>query len=469
MEERLLYIETFGCQMNEHDSGKIAALLARRQYRLTDDPEKADLIVVNTCAIREKAEHKFRSSLGRYRALKERKPDLVIGVGGCVAQQEGAALLRQVPHVDLVFGTQSILRLPAMLDDVARRRRVADTDFTTELSQRFDADLIPLSSSPAKAWVTVMEGCDLLCAFCVVPVTRGREISRPAGEILDEVRQLAERGVREVTLLGQTVNAFGRRKGQVPFHELLAAIDEVPGIDRIRFTSSHPIYVTPGLIDAYRRLKHLCPHLHLPVQSGSDPVLARMRRRYTRGEYLDLVGRLREARPDVALTTDIITGFPGETDEDFEATLSLLLDVRYSDLYAFAYSERPGTRAPAFSDAVPAPVRKARLARLLDFQAEIGLAGNTARVGDVEDVLVEGRSRTDPSRLTGRTGHNKVVNFVVRSAERLETGDRAGALSGAIVPVRILEAHPNSLFGEYRPDPPGPPDEEGADGVREER
>jgi len=452
MQEKLLYIETFGCQMNEHDSGKIAALLARRRYRLTEDPEKADLIVVNTCAIREKAEHKVRSSLGRYRALKERRPGLVIGVGGCVAQQQGEALLRQVPHVDLVFGTQGILRLPGLLDDVARRRRVADTDFTTDLRARFDADLLPISPAPAKAWVTVMEGCDLFCTFCVVPTTRGREISRPAGEILEEIRRLAERGVKEVTLLGQTVNAYGRRKGQVAFHDLLAAIDEVPGIERIRFTSSHPIYVTAGLVEAYRRLKHLCPHLHLPVQSGSDRVLHRMRRRYTRAEYLDVVGRLRDARPDLALTTDVITGFPGETEEDFEATLSLLAEARFSDLYAFAYSERPDTKAPAFPDPVPEAARRDRLARLLAFQTEIGLAGNAGHVGCVEDVLVEGRSKTDPSRLTGRTGHHKVVNFTVRSGGR--SGDPAGPLAGAIVPVRIVEAHPNSLVGEYHPEVP---------------
>ena len=455
MDEKLLYIETFGCQMNEHDSGKIAALLARQRYRLTDDPEKADLIVVNTCAIREKAEQKFRSSLGRYRALKERKPGLVIGVGGCVAQQRGESLLRQVPHVDLVFGTQGILRLPALLDDVAHRRRVTDTDFTTDLRARFDPELIPLSTTPAKAWVTVMEGCDLFCTFCVVPTTRGREISRPAEQVLDEVRRLATRGVKEVTLLGQTVNAYGRRKGQVPFHDLLAAIDEVPGIARIRFTSSHPIHVTLGLVEAYRRLKHLCPHFHLPVQSGSDRVLARMRRRYTRREYLDIVARLRNARPDLALTTDVITGFPGETEEDFEATLSLLAEVRFSDLYAFAYSERPDTKAADFPDPVPVGVRKDRLARLLALQAEIGLAGNRSRVGCIEEVLVEGRSRTDPSRLTGRTGHHRVVNFEVRadarSGSRPPAGDPAGRLAGAIVPVRILEAHPNSLFGEYRP------------------
>jgi tRNA-2-methylthio-N6-dimethylallyladenosine synthase len=462
MEEKLLYIQTFGCQMNEHDSGKIAALLERRRYRLTDDPEKADLIVVNTCAIREKAEQKFRSSLGRYRLLKERRPGLLIGVGGCVAQAEGERLLRRLPHVDLVFGTQGLLRLPGMLDDVARRRRVVDTDFSTDLRQRFDADLIPISPSPAKAWVTVMEGCDLLCTFCVVPATRGREISRPAPQILDEVRRLAAGGVKEVTLLGQTVNAYGRRQGQIPFHELLAAIDEVPGIERIRFTSSHPIHVTAGLVEAYRRLKHLCPHLHLPVQSGSDGVLARMRRRYTRAGFLEIVGRLREARPDLALTTDIITGFPGETPEDFEATLSLLAEVRFSDLYAFAYSERPGTRAPSLPDPVPVPLRRERLARLLAFQARIGLADNAGHVGCVEDVLVEGRSRTDPARLAGRTGHNKVVNFTVRSGARPEadsgtsgprppSGDLAAHLQGTIVPVRILEGHPNSLLGEHQP------------------
>ena len=450
MDEKLLYIETFGCQMNEHDSGKIAALLDHRSYSLTDDPEKADLIVVNTCAIREKAEQKFRSSLGRYRLLKERRPGVVIGVGGCVAQQQGEALLKQAPQVDLVFGTQGIPRLPALLDEVARGRRVADTDFTTDLRDRFDAGLTPVSSIPAKATVTVMEGCDLFCTFCVVPATRGREISRPAEQILDEVRRLAARGVKEVTLLGQTVNAYGRRRGAVTFDALLAAIDEIPGIERIRFTSSHPIYVTPGLVEAYRRLKHLCPHLHLPVQSGSDRVLARMRRRYTRAQYLGIVARLRDARADLALTTDIIVGFPGETNEDFEATLALLREVRFSDLYAFAYSERPGTKAPSLPDPVPESVRKERLALLFALQAEIGLAGNASRVGCVEDVLIEGRSRTDPSRLTGRTGHHKVVNFVVRSGG--PSGDSAGRLAGAILPVRILEAHFNSLVGEYQPD-----------------
>ncbi|MFQ5458428.1 MAG: tRNA (N6-isopentenyl adenosine(37)-C2)-methylthiotransferase MiaB, partial [Myxococcota bacterium] len=332
--ERYLYLETFGCQMNEHDSEKIAAVLARENYRLTRDPAKADLILLNTCAIREKAEQKYLSTLGRYRPLKDQKPDLIIGVGGCAAQQAGERLLRQCAHVDLVFGTHNILKLPALLREVREKRRVARVDFTSALENRFDETLIPLSRHPAKAYVTVMEGCDLFCAFCVVPYTRGREVSRPPGQILAEVRALAGRGVKEVTLLGQTVNAYGRRDGQTPFHALLFAIDAVPGIARVRFTSSHPRYLSEGLIDAYRRMKHLCPHLHLPVQSGSDTTLARMRRHYTRARYVEIIAQVRRARPDVAVTTDLIAGFPGESEEDFEATLDLMREARFADCYA---------------------------------------------------------------------------------------------------------------------------------------
>ena len=435
--DKYLYLETFGCQMNEHDSEKIAAVLARDNYRLTRDPQQADLILLNTCAIREKAEQKYRSTLGRYRALKARKPELIIGVGGCSAQQQGERLLKQCPHVDLVFGTHSILRLPALLDEVRERRRVVSVDFTDSLEDRFDATILPISRDPAKAYVTVMEGCDLFCTFCVVPFTRGREVSRPPAQILSEVRALADRGVKEVTLLGQTVNAYGRRRGQTPFHELLLAIDEIPGVERVRFTSSHPLYATEGLIDAYRRMKHLCPHLHLPVQSGSNRTLARMRRRYTREAYLDIVARVRKARPDVAVTTDLLVGFPGESAEDFEETLGLMREVRFSDAYTFAYSERHVTRAAAYPDQVPQRERKERLARVLALQKEISLADNQSRIGGIEDVLVEGRSKTDAARLTGRTGHNKVVNFA---------GDPK--LAGTITPVQITAAFPNSLGGE---------------------
>jgi tRNA-2-methylthio-N6-dimethylallyladenosine synthase len=432
-----LYLETFGCQMNEHDSEKIAAVLARRDYRLTSDPEQADLILLNTCAIREKAEQKYRSTLGRFRAIKERRPDLIIGVGGCAAQQSGDRILREIPHVDVVFGTQALLRLPALLDQVREERRAADLDFTTRLTDRFDSSLIPQSRHPARAYVTVMEGCDLFCSFCVVPYARGREISRPADQILTEVRVLAERGVKEITLLGQTVNAYGRRRGQVTFAALLAAIDRVPGIARIRFTSSHPIYMTEGLIETYERLEHLCPHLHLPVQSGSDRILGLMRRRYDRAGYCDIVRRLREVRPDVALTSDIIVGFPGETVVDFEETLSLMREIRFSDLYAFAYSERSGTKASTLTGWIPEPLRRERLARVLELQRKIGLEENRSRIGAIDKVLVEGRSRTDPAKLTGRTGHNKVVNFA---------GDPA--LAGSIAAVQIIDASSSSLLGK---------------------
>jgi tRNA-2-methylthio-N6-dimethylallyladenosine synthase len=435
--DKRLYLETFGCQMNEHDSEKIAAVLARRDYRLTSDPEQADLILLNTCAIRERAEQKYRSTLGRYRAIKERRPDLIIGVGGCAAQQSGERILRETSYVDMVFGTQALLRLPALLDEVREKRRVADLDFTRSLTDRFDSSLVPLSRHPARAYVTAMEGCDLFCSFCVVPHTRGREISRPANQILTEVRALAERGVKEVTLLGQTVNAYGRRRGQVSFAALLAAIDRVPGIARIRFTSSHPVYMTAGLIEAYGRLEHLCPHLHLPVQSGSDRILGLMRRRYDRAGYRDIVRRLRTACSDVALTSDIIVGFPGETEADFEETLSLMREIRFSDLYAFAYSERSGTKASTLPGWVPEPLRRERLARVLDLQRKIGLEENRARIGAIEEVLVEGRRKTDPGRLTGRTGHNKVVSFA---------GDPA--LAGSIEAVRIVDASPGSLLGK---------------------
>jgi len=435
---RKLFIKTFGCQMNEHDSARTAQLLAAaRGLVLTDDPAEADVLLVNTCSVREKAQEKVFSQLGQWRPLKARRPGVVIGVGGCVASQEGAAIRDRASYVDIVYGPQTLHRLPEMLEQVERTRRpVVDVSFPEV--EKF-ACLPPPRVEGPTAYVTVMEGCSKYCTFCVVPYTRGEEVSRPFDDVIAEVAQLAAQGVREVTLLGQNVNAYrgATHDGDVADLALLihycAAID---GIGRVRFTTSHPTEVTDGLVEAFGAVPQLVEHLHLPVQSGSDRILTRMKRRHTVADYRQTVARLREARPRLSLSSDFIVGFPGETDEDFRATLDLVDEIGFDHSFSFIYSPRPGTPAAAFPDDVPLESKRARLTTLQERLSRSEHAISAAMVGAVHTVLVEGPSRKDPLMLAGRTENNRVVNFA---------GDPS--LIGTFVPVVITEALPNSMRG----------------------
>jgi len=434
-----LYIQTYGCQMNLYDSDRIARLMAQEGYATTDVPEDADLLILNTCSVRDKAEQKVYSALGRWRELKEKKPGIVIGVGGCVAQQEGAALFRRAPYLDVVFGTQNIHKLPRMVEEAAAsRERAVELAFYRDPSYMEDAGAEPVVRG-AKAYVTIMQGCNKVCSFCIVPYVRGRELSRPSAAILAEIEALAARGVKEVMLLGQNVNSYGKTAAcELSFPELLARIDRIDGIERIRFTTSHPEDLSPGLIEAYAHLCKLCEHLHLPVQSGSDAVLKRMRRGYTREEYLDRIRRLLKRRPGVALSTDIIVGFPGETEAEFSDTLEILQEVEYDDLYAFAYSPRPHTAASKlYADDVAGEAKRRRLDEVLRLQAEISRRKNQACIGRTEEILVDGIAKLGRGQMTGRTRANRIVNF-----------PGPEELSGAIAEVRITGAGANSLTGE---------------------
>ena len=436
---RRLYIKTFGCQMNEYDSARIAdVLFASHGIIPAASPEDADILLLNTCSVREKAQEKVFSLLGRWKTLKAARPGVVIGVGGCVASQEGEAIRARAPYVDLVFGPQTLHRLPDMLNKLeAGREAVIDTSFPE--IEKFDSLPQPRAEGPT-AYVSIMEGCSRYCTFCVVPYTRGEEVSRPFDDVIAEVAQLAQQGVREVNLLGQNVNAYRgeMHDGEIADLALLihyvAAID---GIDRIRYTTSHPVEMSDSLIEVYAEVPELVSHLHLPVQSGSDRILALMKRGHTALEYRDKVARLRERRPDLSLSSDFIIGFPGETDADFEATMQLVTELDFDHSFSFIYSARPGTPAAALPDDVPLAVKKARLARLQAQISRQAAAIGQAMVGTVRRVLVEGPSRKDPAQLSGRTENNRAVNF-----------DGSPELIGRFVDVRITEALPNSLRGE---------------------
>ncbi len=433
-----VYIQTHGCQMNEYDSGKMLDVLRESGGMvLTDDPEQADVLLLNTCSIREKAQEKVFSLLGRWRALKEARPGVVIGVGGCVASQEGEALRIRAPFVDLVFGPQTLHRLPEMVRS-ARLQGLPVVDISFPEIEKFDRLPEPRAEGPT-AFVSIMEGCSKYCTFCVVPYTRGEEISRPFDDVLTEVVQLAAQGVREVTLLGQNVNAY-----RGPMHDgeladlalLIHYVAAVDGIERIRFTTSHPVEFSDSLIQAFAEVPELVSHVHLPVQSGSDRILAAMKRGHTVIEYKSKIRRLREARPDISLSSDFIIGFPGETDADFEATMALIEQIGFDQSFSFIYSRRPGTPAASLPDDVPLAVKKARLARLQARINEMARAISEAMVGGVERILVEGPSRKDPDQLAGRTANNRVVNF-----------EGPADLTGRFVEVRITEALNNSLRG----------------------
>ncbi len=433
-----LYIKTFGCQMNEYDSEKMADVLRESHgYQLTENPEDADLLLVNTCSIREKAQEKVFSELGRWRRWKERRPELMIGVGGCVASQEGHGISKRAPFVDVVFGPQTLHRLPEMIDEV-RDKGLPVVDISFPEIEKFDRLPEPRAEGPT-AFVSVMEGCSKYCTFCVVPYTRGEEISRPLDDVITEVVSLARQGVREINLLGQNVNAYRGPMfdGQIAdLATVIYYVAAVDGIDRIRFTTSHPVEFTDSLIQAYAEVPQLANYLHLPVQNGSDRILARMKRGHTTLEYKQKIRKLRKARPDISLSSDFIVGFPGETDADFEATMNLIAEIGFDQSFSFIYSARPGTPAASYADDTPTDVKKKRLQIL---QARINSQAmkiSKAMVGTTQSVLVERPSKKSPAQYAGRTENMRWVNF-----------DGDASCVGAFVDVVITEALPNSLRG----------------------
>ncbi|MCK6411465.1 MAG: tRNA (N6-isopentenyl adenosine(37)-C2)-methylthiotransferase MiaB [Azonexus sp.] len=439
-----LFIRTFGCQMNEYDSDKMADVLnAAEGVVKTDNPEEADIILFNTCSVREKAQEKVFHDLGRVKHLKQKNPNLVIGVGGCVASQEGDAIVSRAPYVDVVFGPQTLHRLPQLIAERKEKGKAA-VDVSFPEIEKFDA-MPPSEVKGASAFVSIMEGCSKFCTFCIVPYTRGGEVSRPFNDVLTEVADLAANGVGEVTLLGQNVNAYrGDMEGtdeKADLALLIEYIAEVPGIERIRYTTSHPREMTQRLFDTYLKVPKLVSHLHLPVQAGSDRVLAAMKRGYTALEYKSIIRKLRAARPDISLSSDFIVGFPGETDDDFEKTMKLIDEVGFDTSFSFIYSPRPGTPALELDDNTPPEVKSARLTRLQKRIEEQAQVISQAMVGSIQRVLVEGLSKKDANELAGRTDNNRVVNFVGGSAN-------SARLINTFVDVRITSALAHSLRGE---------------------
>jgi len=435
-----LHIKTWGCQMNEYDSSKMADLLNTEQgYTYTEDPEQADVLLLNTCSIREKAQEKVFHQLGRWKELKAGNPNLVIGVGGCVASQEGDAIRQRAPFVDLVFGPQTLHRIPEMLDKIGSGESgLVDVSFPE--IEKFDRLPEPKAEGPT-AFVSIMEGCNKYCTYCVVPYTRGEEVSRPVDDVLYEVAQLAEQGVREVNLLGQNVNAYRgeTHDGDIcHFAELLALVASIDGIDRLRYTTSHPVEFTDDIIAAYEEIPELVDHLHLPVQSGSDRILSMMKRSHTALEYKSIIRKLRKVRPDICLSSDFIVGFPGETDADFTATMNLIQDVGYDISFSFIFSARPGTPAADYPDDVSEDTKKKRLYILQDRITQQATQIARRMLGSEQRILVEGPSKKNPMELRGRTENNRVVNFA-------GTPD----LIGQFVDVKIVDVFTNSLRGEF--------------------
>lgn len=433
-----LYIQTNGCQMNEYDSAKMRDVLrASHGLQLTDNPDEADVLLLNTCSVREKAQEKVFSALGRWRPLKDRRPEVIIGVGGCVASQEGEAIQKRAPYVDIVFGPQTLHRLPQLLDEArVGRQRLVDISFPE--IEKFDALPKPRAEG-VKAFVSVMEGCSKYCTFCVVPYTRGEEISRPLDDVIREIAVLAEQDVREINLLGQNVNAYRgeMEDGDVAdFTLLLHYVAAVEGIQRIRYTTSHPIEFSDELIRAYAEIPQLVDHLHLPVQSGSNTILQRMKRGHTRVDYLQTIAKLRSIRPNISLSSDFIVGFPGETDAEFAETMALIEEVGFDLSFSFIYSPRPGTPAADLPDDVTMEEKKRRLQELQQRINRQAADISRAMIGTVQTILVEGKSKKNPLQMTGRTENNRVVNF-----------NGHPRLAGQFVDVMITEALPNSLRG----------------------
>jgi tRNA-2-methylthio-N6-dimethylallyladenosine synthase len=437
--KKKLYIQTYGCQMNQYDSERISQVMTRVGYVQTDRVDAADLILLNTCSVRDKAEQKVYSVLGSWKEFKDYRERVILGVGGCVAQQEGENLLRRVPHLDLVFGTHNIHKLPEMVEQVqTSRARPVEIAFYRDPSYMEDPDG-QTRVNGVKAFVTIMQGCNKVCSFCIVPHVRGREVSRPSVKIIAEIESLVARGVIEVMLLGQNVNSYGKlTAGELSFAELLGRIDSIEGLKRIRFTTSHPQDLSPELIEAFATLDNLCEHLHLPVQSGSDAILSRMRRGYTSREYLARIERLRDRCPEVALSTDIIVGFPGETEAEFGSTLELLQQVEYDEIFSFMYSLRPQTvSAKIYDDDISEEIKKDRLKRVQTLQQEISLRKNRQRIGEIEEILVDGRSKLKNGQVRGRTRNNRIVNIMGPES-----------LIDQLVPVKVTGATANSLLGE---------------------
>ncbi|WP_305856334.1 tRNA (N6-isopentenyl adenosine(37)-C2)-methylthiotransferase MiaB [Balneatrix alpica] len=435
-----VFIQTHGCQMNEYDSSRMLDLLRESHHmEVTDNPEEADLLLLNTCSIREKAQDKVFHQLGRWRKLKEKNPELLIGVGGCVASQEGDAIRQRAPYVNLVFGPQTLHRLPEMVD-ASLKYQEAQVDISFPEIEKFDRLPAPRVEG-AEAFVSIMEGCSKYCTFCVVPYTRGEEVSRPVEDVLSEIIHLAEQGVREVNLLGQNVNAY---RGQTAdgdtadLAELLHYVAAIDGIDRIRYTTSHPVEFSDSLIEAYAEIPELVSHLHLPVQSGSDRILAMMKRGHTALEYKSKIRRLRKVRPDISISSDFIVGFPGETEADFEATMNLIQEIGFDASFSFIYSRRPGTPASDYPDDVPEEVKKQRLNILQSRITQQAMQISRRMVDSTQRILVSGYSKKDPGQLQGRTENNRVVNF------RCDNPD----LIGKFAEVRIVSAYANSLLGE---------------------
>ncbi|GAB2189667.1 tRNA (N6-isopentenyl adenosine(37)-C2)-methylthiotransferase MiaB [Sessilibacter sp. MAH1] len=434
-----LFIQTHGCQMNEYDSNRIRDLLGEsHQLIATDNPEDADVLLVNTCSIREKAQEKLFHQLGRWKHLKANKPDLVIGVGGCVASQEGEAIAQRAPFVDLIFGPQTLHRLPEMLE-TPRDNGAVVVDISFPEIEKFDRLPQP-EADGVSAFVSIMEGCSKYCTFCVVPYTRGEEVSRPAADVMKEVEHLANQGVREVNLLGQNVNAYRGADidgDVVDLAELIHRVAAVPGIDRIRYTTSHPVEFSEALIDAYNTVPELVSHIHLPVQSGSDRILMAMKRGHTCLEYKSKLRKLKKIRPEISFSSDFIVGFPGETEDDFEQTMKLIKDMHFDTSFSFIYSQRPGTPAADLADDTPEEIKKARLQRLQQQLLSQAQIISRQMVGNTERVLVTGYSKKDPGQLSGRTENNRVVNFRCDNP----------ALIGKFADILIEEALPNSLRG----------------------
>lgn len=432
------YLETFGCQMNVVDSEQIVALLKGIGYGQVDHPEAADLILLNTCSVRDKAERKVYGHLGRFKPIKDQRPDLILAVGGCVAQQEGERMLEQVAYLDVVFGTHNIHRLPEMVEQVENnRKRAAVTSFLDADNRR---RLFPQRSqqSSVSRYVTVMQGCDNFCSYCIVPHVRGREVSRPSEDILTEIRQLVAQGVREVTLLGQNVNSYGNRDaGEISFADLLHRVQAIEGLQRLRFATSHPKDLTPELIACFGSLDKLCKHMHLPLQSGSDAILKQMNRGYSAADYLNKVDQLRRACPEIRLTSDIIVGFPNESQADFQATLDLVEQVGYADAYTFLYSPREGTAAAQITDHESAEGKQRRFEELVQTQRRISREIWKTDLNSVLPVLVEGPSKQGRGQLFGRTTGNRIVNF-----------SGSSKLVGRMVPVRITQVGSNSNIGQ---------------------
>jgi tRNA-2-methylthio-N6-dimethylallyladenosine synthase len=438
-----LYIQTHGCQMNEYDSSRMRDLLGESHAMIpAETPEEADVLLLNTCSIREKAQEKVFHQLGRWKHLKQKNPDLIIGVGGCVASQEGEEIGKRAPYVDLVFGPQTLHRLPEMIKESNQSNGTVVVDISFPEIEKFDRLPEPSVDGPS-AFVSVMEGCSKYCTFCVVPYTRGEEVSRPVDDVIAEVAGLAGKGVHEVNLLGQNVNAFRGENhlGEVvDFAELLFLVARIPGIERIRYTTSHPVEFSDALIDAYAEIPQLVNHLHLPVQSGSDRILMAMKRGHTALEYKSKLRRLRRIRPDISLSSDFIVGFPGETDADFAATMKLIEEVGFDHSFSFIYSARPGTPAAELPDNTPEEVKKQRLQILQTRINQQAMAISRRMVGTVERVLVTGVSKKDPGQLQGRTENNRVVNFYCSDP----------TLIGEFADVHIEEALPNSLRGRLQ-------------------